>query len=129
MPEYISVYSSLAVPDIDTARSFYRDVVGLAVAEEPMGQISIDLRGGSRVLVYPKPDHVPATYTVLNLVVSDIDAAVDELVSRGIEFERYDGFDQDARGIARGIARDEGPDIAWFADQAGNIISVMQTAD
>lgn len=78
------------------------------------------------MLVYPKPDHTPATYTMLNLEVDDIDAAVDELTARGVAFERYDGFDHDDRGIARGIAHDRGPDIAWCTDPAGNIIAVLQ---
>jgi catechol 2,3-dioxygenase-like lactoylglutathione lyase family enzyme len=129
MPTYTFAFSGFAAPDIDAARAFYRDALGLTVNDEMMGQLSIDLPGGGWVLVYPKPDHVPATYTVLNLEVTDIDAAVDELVGRGVEMVRYEGFDQDARGISRGIAANQGPDIAWFTDPAGNIISVLQNAD
>lgn len=129
MPTYTFAFGGFAAPDIDAARAFYRDALGLTVNDEMMGQLSIDLPGGGWVLVYPKPDHVPATYTVLNLEVADIDAAVDELVGRGVEMLRYEGFEQDARGISRGIAANQGPDIAWFADPAGNIISVLQNAD
>jgi catechol 2,3-dioxygenase-like lactoylglutathione lyase family enzyme len=126
MVAYTYAFSGFAVPDIDAARTFYRDVVGLAVTDAMMGQLSIDLPGGGWVLVYPKPDHEPAVYTMLNLEVDDIDAAVDELSGRGVEFARYEGMEQDAKGIARGIAADQGPDIAWFTDPAGNIISVLQ---
>lgn len=129
MLTYTFVFGGFAVPDIDAARGFYRDTLGLTVNDEMMGQLSIDLPGGGWVLVYPKPDHAPATYTVLNLEVADIDAAVDELVGLGVEILRYEGFDQDARGISRGIAANQGPDIAWFTDPAGNIISVLQNAD
>ncbi|MBX9471421.1 VOC family protein [Microcella sp.] len=126
MVAFTYAFSGFAVPDIDAARTFYRDVVGLEVTDAMMGQLSIDLPGGGWVLVYPKPDHAPAVYTMLNLEVDDIDAAVDELAGRGVEFARYDGLDQDSRGIARGIASGQGPDIAWFTDPAGNIISVLQ---
>lgn len=129
MPDYAFAFSGFAVPDIDAARSFYRDTLGLAVTDEDMGQLSLDLPGGGWVLIYPKPDHTPATYTVLNLEVSDIEAAVDELAARGVVFARYPGFAHDERGIVRGIATNEGPDIAWFTDPAGNIVSVLQNAD
>lgn len=119
-------FAGFAVPDIDAARTFYGDVLGLEVAVESMGQLSLELPGGGWVLIYPKADHEPATYTVLNLEVDDIDRAVDELESAGVELLRYEGFGQDSRGIARGIATDRGPDIAWFADPAGNIVSVLQ---
>jgi len=119
-------FAGFAVPDIDTAHAFYRDVLGLEVSLEPMGQLSLELPGGGWVLVYPKPDHQPATYTVLNLEVDDIDRAVDELTAAGVTLLRYEGFGQDERGIARGIAADRGPDIAWFTDPAGNIIAVLQ---
>lgn len=129
MPEYVSVYTSFGVPDIDAARAFYRDVLGLAVHDGEMGQLTIDLPSGGWVMVYPKPDHVPATYTMLNLAVGDIDAAVDDLAARGVAFTRYDGLGQDERGIARTFADDQGPDIAWFNDPAGNIIAVLQNSD
>jgi predicted enzyme related to lactoylglutathione lyase len=89
---------------------------------EEYGLLTLHLAGGRNTLVYSKADHTPATYTILNFKVDDIDAAVDELVSRGVTFERYPGMDQDARGISRG----GGPFIAWFTDPAGNILSVLQ---
>ncbi|KRF32800.1 VOC family protein [Yonghaparkia sp. Soil809] len=119
-------FAGFAVPDTDAARAFYGGVLGLEVATEMMGQLSLELPGGGWVLIYPKPDHEPATYTVLNLEVDDIDRAVDELEAAGVTLLRYEGFGQDARGIARGITTDRGPDIAWFTDPAGNIISVLQ---
>jgi catechol 2,3-dioxygenase-like lactoylglutathione lyase family enzyme len=115
-------FSSFAVDDLDAARSFYGETLGLTVSDGPMGVLSLDLSGDRATLVYPKPDFTPATYTVLNFQVDDVDAAVDELTSRGVVFERYEGFDQDERGIARG----NGPDIAWFKDPAGNILSVLK---
>jgi catechol 2,3-dioxygenase-like lactoylglutathione lyase family enzyme len=129
MVAYTFAFSGFAVPDIEAARTFYRDIVGLEVTDAMMGQLTIDLPGCGWVLVYPKADHAPATYTVLNLEVADIEAAVDELASRGIEFERYAGMPHDPRGIVRGIVADEGPDIAWFTDPAGNIISVLQNPE
>jgi hypothetical protein len=84
--------------------------------------LTLHLAGGRDTLVYPKPDHAPATFTILNFPVEDIDKAVDQLAGRGVRFERYDGFDQDAKGIARR----EGPCIAWFKDPAGNVLSVLQ---
>jgi catechol 2,3-dioxygenase-like lactoylglutathione lyase family enzyme len=115
-------FSSYSAPDIEAERAFYADVLGLPTREE-MGGLALDLAAGHRVFIYPKPDHEPATFTVLNFDVADIDAAVDELTSRGINFERYAGMDQDAKGIAR---EDAGPAIAWFKDPAGNIVSVLQ---
>jgi predicted enzyme related to lactoylglutathione lyase len=118
-------FNSFAADDIDAARTFYRDTLGVEVTDEEMGVLTLHLSGGP-TMVYPKPDFTPATYTVLNFQVEDIDAAVDELASRGIEFERYEGFDQDEKGIAR-TPGDEGPDVAWFTDPAGNILAVLQT--
>lgn len=120
MAQFTDGFSSFAAPDLEAARAFYRDVVGLDVGEV-MGQLSLTLPGGARVFVYQKDDHQPAVFTVLNLVVGDVAASVDDLVGRGAAFEQYDGFDQDERGIASGL----GPDIAWFTDPAGNIISVI----
>jgi catechol 2,3-dioxygenase-like lactoylglutathione lyase family enzyme len=116
-------FSGFAVPDIDEAQRFFGDTLGLDTAMEN-GLLSLNVAGGRPVLVYPKPDFQPATYTVLNFPVDDVDAAVDELSSRGVTFERYEGFDQDEKGIARG----DGPDIAWFKDPAGNILSVLNPA-
>ncbi|MDX2025987.1 VOC family protein [Microcella sp.] len=128
MIDYAFVFSGFAVSDIDAARAFYRDTLGLTVTDESMGHLSIELPAGGFVLVYPKDDHVAASYTMLNLEVNDIDAAVDELTGRGVTFERYAGMPHDDRGIIRGIAADQGPDIAWFTDPSGNIISVLQNA-
>ena len=118
-----AAFSGFAVPDVEAARRFYADTLGLRVdVDEAMGgMLTLHLGGGTDVLVYPKPDHTPATYTVLNFPVDDVDRAVDELTARGVRFERYDGMGQDDKGIARG----EGPDIAWFTDPAGNILSVL----
>lgn len=115
-------FSGFAAPDISAARAFYGDVLGIDVSEEH-GMLTLHLAGGTRdTLIYPKPDHEPATYTILNFPVDDIDAAVDELLERGVDFEIFDGLEQDERGIVR----DQGPPIAWFRDPAGNILSVLQ---
>ncbi|HEV7847187.1 MAG TPA: VOC family protein [Thermoleophilaceae bacterium] len=116
-----TAFSSFAVDDIDAARSFYSDTLGVKVTDGEMGFLTLHLAGERPTLVYPKPDFTPATYTVLNFQVDDVDAAVDELTARGVEFERYDGFDQDERGIARS----DGPNIAWFKDPAGNVLAVL----
>jgi catechol 2,3-dioxygenase-like lactoylglutathione lyase family enzyme len=118
-----AAFSGFAVPDIEAARGFYADTLGLRVEvnQEMGGLLTLHLGGGTDVLVYPKTDHVPATYTVLNFPVDDVERVVDELTARGVRFERYAGFDQDEKGIARG----QGPDIAWFTDPAGNIFSVL----
>ena len=115
-------YSGFSSNDIAQAKEFYSQTLGLEVSEDN-GMLTLKLGGGQTVLIYPKDDHAPATYTTLNFPVKDIDAAVDDLTSRGIEFERYgEGFDQDERGVVRG----SGPPIAWFKDPAGNILSVIQ---
>ncbi|MFT2818274.1 VOC family protein [Leifsonia sp. A12D58] len=119
---FVHGFSGFAVTDIDAAKTFYRDVLGLEVVDRMMGLIGIRLPGGSEVLVYPKPDLVPANYTILNLETDDIDKSVDALIARGVEFLRYEGFEQDEKGIARG----NGPSIAWFADPSGNLFSVLQ---
>jgi catechol 2,3-dioxygenase-like lactoylglutathione lyase family enzyme len=116
-------FSGFAVDDLDAARSFYGETLGLKVTDEPMGILTLHLAGDRPTMIYPKPDFVPATYTILNFQVEDVDAAVDELGSRGVEFERYDGFDQDEKGIARDP---RGPAIAWFRDPAGNILAVLE---
>ncbi len=117
-------FSGFAVPDVEAARRFYTDTLGLKVDvdHEMGGVLTLHLGGGTDVLVYPKPDHTPATYTVLNFPVEDVERAVDELTARGVRFARYPGFDQDDKGIARG----QGPAIAWFTDPAGNILSVLE---
>jgi len=121
MFEDTEAFSGFAVDDLDKAREFYGETLGLTVSELD-GLLGLTVAGSRDILIYPKPDHVPATFTILNFPVDDIDAAVDELVGRGVRFERYDGFDQDEKGIARG----EGPYIAWFRDPAGNMLSVLQ---
>ena len=118
-------YSGFSVDDIPKAKDFYSRILGMEVSEEH-GMLGLSIGGGKNVLVYPKDDHMPATYTVLNVPVDDIDAAVDQLVRAGVEFERYDMTDE--KGIARGIASGYGPDIAWFKDPAGNILSVLKDA-
>jgi catechol 2,3-dioxygenase-like lactoylglutathione lyase family enzyme len=118
-------FSGFAVDDLDAARSFYSDTLGIEVSDEAMGVLTLHLAGGSRpTLVYPKPDYTPATYTILNFEVADVDAAVDELTARGVHFERYEGFPQDEKGIARD---ERGPAIAWFKDPAGNILAVLES--
>lgn len=115
-------FSGCSVDDIDAAKSFYGGTLGLRVTENPAG-LGLELATGGTVFLYPKDDHEPATFTVLNFPVDDIDAAVDALTGHGVVMERYDGFDQDERGIA---APAPGPRIAWFKDPAGNILSVME---
>ena len=119
-------FSGFAVGDIAAARQFYVDTLGLEVSGSSRDDLTLHLAGGRQVMVYPKPDHVPATYTILNFPVDDIDAVVDELAGRGVEFLRYEDFDQDEKGIARS---ESGPPIAWFADPAGNIFSVLELGD
>lgn len=119
-----SAFSGFAVRDLGETAAFYRDVLGMRVLRLPMGVLSIAINGRTAVVAYPKPDHEPAGFTVLNIPVADLDAAVDELTGKGVAFLRYDGFDQDQRGISRGDGR--GPDIAWFADPSGNVISLLQ---
>jgi catechol 2,3-dioxygenase-like lactoylglutathione lyase family enzyme len=114
-------FSGFSSNDIDGCRTFYADKLGLNVTDEN-GMLNLHLGGGTNVLIYPKDDHQPAAYTCLNFPVTDIDVAVDDLAGRGVTFERYEGFDQDERGIMR----DNGPPIAWFTDPAGNILSVIE---
>jgi catechol 2,3-dioxygenase-like lactoylglutathione lyase family enzyme len=115
-------FSGFSADDIAACRAFYADTLGLDVTEDN-GMLSLHLGGGADVLIYPKDDHQPATYTCLNFPVPDIDASVDGLIARGVTFLRYDGMHQDERGISR----DEyGPRIAWFTDPAGNILSVLE---
>ena len=121
-------FSGFSTDDIDAAERFYRDTLGLETKRDEMGALELHLATGGRVYVYPKDDHQPASYTVLNFPVADIDAAVDGLTARGVTLENYDSeaMQADAKGIYRGRAADMGPDIAWFKDPAGNIISVLQ---
>ena len=114
-------FSGFSSNDIPKAKEFFGQTLGVEVTEEN-GMLTLHLAGGGNVLIYPKDNHEPATFTVLNFPVDDIDQAVDKLTNAGIAFERYEGMDQDERGIMRG----NGPAIAWFKDPAGNILSVLE---
>ncbi|MBA3245561.1 MAG: VOC family protein [Actinobacteria bacterium] len=117
-------FSTFSADDIPRAKQFYGETLGLDVADE-MDGLALHLAGGGEVFVYPKEDHEPASFTVLNFPVDDIDRAVDKLAEAGVEFERYEGMELDEKGINRG----EGPTIAWFKDPAGNILSVLVVAE
>lgn len=114
-------FSGFAVDDLEKAKAFYEDVLGLRTSEEH-GLMTLHLAGDRPTLVYPKPDHEPATYTILNFPVEDIDAAADALMERGVAFEIYPDAGQDEKGVMRHT----GPPIAWFRDPAGNILSILQ---
>ena len=116
-----NAFSGFSVDDLDAARRFYAETLGIEVSDEGPG-LGLELATGGSVFIYPKDDHEPAGFTVLNFPVDDIEAAVDELTERGIAIERYDGFGQDERGIA---SPPHGPRIAWFKDPAGNVLSVL----
>ena len=118
--------SGIAVKDIDAAKKFYGETLGLAMGEGAMGNATIALPQGGVILLYPKEDHVPATYTCLNLEVANIDTAVDELNAAGVELIAYGMPHQDERQIARGKDKGWGPDIGWFTDPSGNIIGVLE---
>ncbi len=120
-------FSGFSVTDLAVATAFYRDTLGLTVTDAGGMGVRLDIANGAPVFVYEKADHVPAAFTILNFEVADIDAAVDELVASGIRTERYPGSFQDEKGIARGRSADRGPDIAWFLDPAGNILSVLSS--
>ena len=117
-------FSGFAVPNLAEARRFYADTLGLRVSEldDQGGLLTLHLGGGRDVVVYAKPDHAPATYTILNVPVDDVEGTVDGLIQRGVRFEQYDGIEQDDKGINRG----QGPLIAWFRDPAGNILSIIE---
>jgi catechol 2,3-dioxygenase-like lactoylglutathione lyase family enzyme len=117
-----NAFSGFSVDDLGRAKQFYGETLGLNVSENPAG-LELQLGGGATVFVYPKPNHEPATFTVLNFPVANIDQAVDDLTAAGVRFERYDGVESDERGISRGVG---GPTIAWFKDPAGNILSVLE---
>jgi catechol 2,3-dioxygenase-like lactoylglutathione lyase family enzyme len=124
----VDVFSGFSVNDSAKAKDFYTNTLGLELADETMG-LHFKLPGGGTLFVYEKPDHQPATFTALNFVVEDIDAAVDELTGKGVTFERYTNMPgaQDDKGIMRSDDPKNGPSIAWFKDPAGNIVSVIQT--
>jgi catechol 2,3-dioxygenase-like lactoylglutathione lyase family enzyme len=121
MFEHSRAYSGFSVDDVQKAKQFYGETLGLRVSEQN-GMLTLHIAGDRDTLVYPKEDHTPATFTILNFPVEDVDGTVEELIKRGVRFERYDGFDQDEKGVFRG----GGPLIAWFKDPAGNILSVIQ---
>ena len=125
MFEHTKAYSGFAVDDFQKAQEFYGETLGLktTVLSEENGLMTLHIAGDRPTLVYVKPDFTPASYTILNFPVKDVDGAVDELSERGVSFERYEGFDQDEKGIARSDGG--GPTIAWFKDPAGNILSVL----
>jgi len=129
MLENSKAYSGFAVKDLQMAKDFYGETLGLRteVIDEDNGLMTLHLEGGKRpTICYQQPDSTPASYTILNFPVDDIDAAADELAKRGIVFERYDAFEHDEKGIARGLASGRGPDIVWFKDPSGNVLSVLQ---
>jgi len=123
----VQAFSSFSVDDLQKAKQFYGDTLGLSVHEEDneMG-LTLELESGIRVFIYPKKNHTPATFTVLNFPVPDIDEAADALAELGIALERYEGFHQDEKGIARSTATSDGPDVAWFKDPAGNVLSILE---
>jgi len=124
MLKHSKAFSGFSVNDIEKAKQFYGQVLQLEVKGNPMGLIELHTEGGVPVIVYPKPNHEPATFTILNFPVDNIDKAVDELIAKGIKFEQYEGeIKTDEKGIAR---NPQGPKIAWFKDPAGNILSVIE---
>ena len=128
MSHFIEGLGSFTVSDLETARAFYSGTLGLDVSSalpDAKGPLWLSVAGERRALIYPKADHQPADFTVFNLAVADIEAAVDELAARGVEFQRYPGYPQDDRGILHGA----GHDIAWFNDPAGNNLSLVQFSD
>jgi catechol 2,3-dioxygenase-like lactoylglutathione lyase family enzyme len=119
-------FSSFSVNDLQKAKAFYQEVLGLEVADNPMGLIELKPDSETKILVYPKADHTPATFTVLNFPVVNIDQSVDELIQKGVTFEQYEGpIQTDEKGISRGNG---GPSIAWFKDPAGNIFSLVSSS-
>ena len=121
MFENTKAFSGFSVDDVAKAREFYGETLGLDVNEEN-GMLAIHIADGGDIMAYPKEDHTPATFTILNFPVDDIDRAVDDLGARGVSFERYPQFEQDEKGIMR----ESGPPIAWFLDPAGNVLSVLE---
>jgi catechol 2,3-dioxygenase-like lactoylglutathione lyase family enzyme len=121
-------FSGFSVDDLQKAKQFYTEVLGMETADNPMGILELKIAGGNHILVYPKPNHQPATYTILNFPVPNIDDAVDALTKKGVAFEHYDmgQLKTDPKGIARSSDPNKGPNIAWFKDPAGNILSVLE---
>ncbi|MBC7745406.1 MAG: VOC family protein [Flavobacterium sp.] len=122
-------YSSFSVDDTQKAKQFYGDILGLDVIEDKMNTLTLHISGGATIIAYPKgADHTPASFTILNFLVDDIDKAVNELVTRGVTFEQYNNsyLQTDEKGVFRGVDTGQGPNIAWFKDPAGNILSVLE---
>lgn len=125
MLQQSKAFSSYSVNDLAKAKRFYGDILGLTIVDNPMGIIELHWENGNKIILYPKPDHLPATFTVLNFPVNDLEATVDTLMEKGITFEQYDG---EIKTNKKGIFRSEGngPNIAWFKDPSGNILSVIE---
>jgi predicted enzyme related to lactoylglutathione lyase len=127
MFKHTKAFSGFSVNDLQKAKEFYANVLGLQVTDSPMGIIELHVEGCNNIVVYPKPDHTPATFTILNFPVKNIDEAVDALIKKGVSFEQYEGqIKTDEKGICRSSG---GPTIAWFKDPAGNILSVIEEND
>lgn len=125
MLKHSKAFSSFSVNDIAKAKNFYHDLLGLDVVDNPMGIIELHLENGNKIILYPKPDHIPATFTVLNFPVNNLEVTVDDLIEKGISFEQYEGeIKTDKKGIFK--SEGNGPNIAWFKDPSGNILSVME---
>jgi len=124
-----NIFSGFSIDNSEKARHFYSEILGLTVKPvegmEEMGMLELHTNGNNPILMYPKPDHVPATYTILNFPVNDIEATLKVLQEKGVEFENVPGIEQDGMNIMRGKAMGMGPDIAWFKDPAGNSLSIM----
>ena len=126
MPNPGKAFSSFSVNDIEKAKKFYGETLGLEVSSGPEGTLVVPLSSGTKTLMYPKANHQPASFTVLNFPVDNVEKAVDELSQRGVQFEVYN--EPNLKTDARGISRGNGPTIAWFKDPAGNILSVLEAA-
>ena len=125
MLKHSKAFSGFSVNDISKAKKFYSEILGLEVKDNPMGLLELNLEGGNHIIIYPKPTHVPATFTILNFPVKNIDDAVDDLIAKRITFEQYEGrIKTDEKGICRSGGK--GPNIAWFKDPAGNILSLIE---
>jgi catechol 2,3-dioxygenase-like lactoylglutathione lyase family enzyme len=125
---FTGTFSSFSADDMDEAREFYGNTLGIKVSDSEEGGLELSFPNSGSVFIYPKDDHEPATFTVLNFAVDDIDQAVDDLTERGITFESYEGeLETDEKGIFRGADNDNGPNIAWFKDPAGNFLSIIET--
>lgn len=124
MFKHIKAFSGFSVNNLQKAEEFYSEILGLEVMQNPMGHLELHMEGRTNIVIYPKPDHVPATFTILNFPVKDVEQAVDELTQLGVCFEQYEGsIKTDEKGISRSA---DGPSIAWFKDPAGNILSVLE---